>query len=578
MNLHDINSSVVIFSILGGIATFISLAFYLVDRKKSWKGCKGKRIPQGRLIPKEFQFNDYYIRTDIDKVILEWAKNPEKHLLLIGPSGVGKSRAIVEFFKIRGKNEKVFVLAETDIREKQAPFFTRNGYVVLDDAHLFQHYSLSKVLEETRFKIIATIPDDKTHHFSESFSLFKWEHIKLEKWTKDRGEELAKQLKKESNMPHFNGTPLSVIAPTAHMKRLFDRAEYKQRIALTTLKMAKECLGCFVDVQLIIELASDTISPRDVETVLDRWCLKKNSQVFLRDVFDECIPVKFGLEDCERIFDRLSKIKNGHLDKYYFYLGISFFRYEAKDRAISCWDKSTDINPDDNVAWILKGRLLFDLGRVEEALEAYNISLKLNHNESVVWALKGYVLFDLGRVEEALEAAEMSLKLNPDDSNAWSVKGLVLVERGRVEEALEAVEMSLKLNPDDSNAWSVKGRALVDLGRVEEALEAYSTSLKLNPKNSNAWGLKGCILSDEKKFKEALEAVEMSLKLNPHSSDAWWLKGIVLTNLEKFEEALEAVEMSLKLNPHSSDAWWLKGNVLAILSLSEEALSLSEEA
>ncbi len=74
--------------------------------------------------------------------------------------------------------------------------------------------------------------------------------------------------------------------------------------------------------------------------------------------------------------------------------------------------------------------------------------------------MKGDVLVDLERYEEALSAYEKAIQLDPHYSSAFKGKGNALYELKRYKEALTAYDRSIQLNPKDAETFIRKGETL----------------------------------------------------------------------------------------------------------------------
>ena len=108
------------------------------------------------------------------------------------------------------------------------------------------------------------------------------------------------------------------------------------------------------------------------------------------------------------------------------------------EKAIGCYDKALEINPNDAEAWNNKGYVLDELGRYEEAIECYDKALDINQNFAEAWNNIGVVLCSLGKYEEAIECYDKALKINPNNAKAWNNKGNALNKLGRYKEAVES--------------------------------------------------------------------------------------------------------------------------------------------
>ena len=85
--------------------------------------------------------------------------------------------------------------------------------------------------------------------------------------------------------------------------------------------------------------------------------------------------------------------------------------------------------------------------------------------------LKGRALFRLGRLDEALAAFDQA----PDDPSAWVGSAEVLIAKGDFEKALASAEAALGFGPRHPGAWTAKGVSHAKIGRPRGAsLSAWS--------------------------------------------------------------------------------------------------------
>ncbi len=127
--------------------------------------------------------------------------------------------------------------------------------------------------------------------------------------------------------------------------------------------------------------------------------------------------------------------------------------------------------PNLNIVWRQKGRVLTQLGRWEEALADFDRALALDASDAYDWHSKAYTLFQLGRYDEALFAIDEAIARNPSPPIVGT-KGQIYHRLGRNTEALEWLDRALTEDPDDREHWADKALALHALGRDDEARQA----------------------------------------------------------------------------------------------------------
>ncbi len=162
----------------------------------------------------------------------------------------------------------------------------------------------------------------------------------------------------------------------------------------------------------------------------------------------------------------------------------------------------------------------------------------------------GKLMFDMGRFEEALAAFEAATALAPADADAWCSRAGALRELGRLQESLEAAQRALALRPDFPEAAINLGNALLKLDRMEEALDAYRRAADARPGFAQAKCGEALALRNLGRFDEALEAFEAAEALGSREAVAG--KGCLLLTLGDFERGWEGYE-----------ARWLQGKSLA---------------
>ena len=77
-----------------------------------------------------------------------------------------------------------------------------------------------------------------------------------------------------------------------------------------------------------------------------------------------------------------------------------------EDEIIRCMDSIIQMDllyKTQVLAWINKGKALYELGRPEEAIECFDKAIELDPKKASAWYNKGTALTSLGRPEEAIE-------------------------------------------------------------------------------------------------------------------------------------------------------------------------------
>jgi Flp pilus assembly protein TadD, contains TPR repeats len=273
--------------------------------------------------------------------------------------------------------------------------------------------------------------------------------------------------------------------------------------------------------------------------------------------------------------------------------GWEFRNKQEYDKAIECYDKAIELNPEDEGAWLWKGNVLGKLQNYEESLACYDKILELNPKNEYAWRWKGAILAQLQRYEESLMFYDKVIELNPQYVTAWILKGNALIELQRYEESLTCYDKVLELNPEDAIAWNNKGYILIELHSYEKATDALEESVSIEPFNLSPKFLLLFLYRDKlDKMERAVELFdsidekEINQNENKIYACCFYLnktlfelykqnKGIATDYLL---QAFEVLEKENKLSSMSNDHWWITfGSVVVKLGYGTWLLAILED-
>lgn len=141
------------------------------------------------------------------------------------------------------------------------------------------------------------------------------------------------------------------------------------------------------------------------------------------------------------------------------YLGMAnalkqLHRYEPALEAI---EQALQLQENLPAAWLLKGQILADLQKYNEAITAYDRAVQLNsHEQQRVWPHQAYVYIRLNQYAEALACLDQALALNPDDGYLYYLKADYYASQQQVDPALQHLQQAIQLQP------SLRERAQTD--------------------------------------------------------------------------------------------------------------------
>lgn len=167
---------------------------------------------------------------------------------------------------------------------------------------------------------------------------------------------------------------------------------------------------------------------------------------------------------------------------------IAYYRVPELDKALELVDGLIRERPEDPYFHELKGQMLFENGRVGEAVAPYRQAVRFRPDSALLRFGLARALIEQGQtadLEEAVALLEEAVRIEPRNAGAWRFLGIAEGRRGREGPASMALaEQAVLLgNGDDARLYIRRARELVppgdpswyrlqDLERVADEIEA----------------------------------------------------------------------------------------------------------
>ncbi len=136
-----------------------------------------------------------------------------------------------------------------------------------------------------------------------------------------------------------------------------------------------------------------------------------------------------------------------------------------------------------------------------------------------LWTMKGEILSDMERFDEAIHAYDKILELNPDSPEVWANKSLAFLAMEHPEDSLHAANKAVECGLDESGVQLTKVGSLLQLERYDEAMGVIESLLRENPKDAYVLDLRAETFSGMGKHDEAIVQLEELSDLDPWSVD-----------------------------------------------------------
>jgi len=153
--------------------------------------------------------------------------------------------------------------------------------------------------------------------------------------------------------------------------------------------------------------------------------------------------------------------------------------------ALDCTKRALDNEPDCALALTIDGFVHTNLlKRLDIGQERYEHALEVNPNESLAWLLKGTLHAFKGEGQLAVEGTERALVLSPLDPLRYFYESLAATaahSAGLYERAIQLAERSLRTNRVHPSTFRALAIAQSQLGRIDDARKTVKQLLQIQP-------------------------------------------------------------------------------------------------
>ena len=193
---------------------------------------------------------------------------------------------------------------------------------------------------------------------------------------------------------------------------------------------------------------------------------------------------------------------------------IHTLNFKGKDNeALIFCDKILKFDPHNNIILHLKGNILSDAGKYDEALKCFDMVFSQNNKE--LCYSRAYCFYKLKKYDEAMKFLDMALEIDPEYIDAIYCRGNVLFARGKYDASLNCYDKAFKNDCKKCAAiLNNEGFTLANQGNFEEALKFFDKILSYDEKNTEAWCNRGYTFYLQDKWDESLDSYGESLKID----------------------------------------------------------------
>ncbi len=199
-------------------------------------------------------------------------------------------------------------------------------------------------------------------------------------------------------------------------------------------------------------------------------------------------------------------------------------------------ERALAIDPNNFLAWTLRGELLALDRQYQPALESYNRAIEIRPNWSVAFLDRGSLHQEQGRLAEALADIDHSLELAPGAAINHLLRSILRYQMGDRDGSLRDADQALRYAPH----WMlVFPEIFLDnlKGHLNWALEYYWRALQRMPKAYQAYQGRADVCRVHGRYEWAIADYERAIRLAPRQAELYLNRGQAYQQMGQPERA-----------------------------------------
>ena len=237
------------------------------------------------------------------------------------------------------------------------------------------------------------------------------------------------------------------------------------------------------------------------------------------------------------------------------------------------FDRIIKLNPQDAVAYYLRGRAHLILGNPENAVlnldESYSLGLKVGEvraDRAYAHLKNGDPEFASGEMKETLDDAPQNPLFN-------AYLGEIYMAQGAYAEALNLLENANVLDPDLGLAYLIRGKLYMSWGLQESAEEVFDSSVGLDLPTAQDYVDRGEIRAFFGEYDLAFSDFNEAIRINPNQAKFYNARAKAYATMSDFEAALADFNTGIGIGPPTSEFFINRGIVYHLLGDSDSSLA-----
>lgn len=291
------------------------------------------------------------------------------------------------------------------------------------------------------------------------------------------------------------------------------------------------------------------------------------------------------LKQPDKAFEEIEKLANKYPmnARYRLLMGDLHLENEETEKALTCYQKAHEIDPDDP-RYIVSMANYYDQTGDKEAAEQEIRDALVNEKldvETKVGILSRYVQ-RLQQIQQGIENAnslfQTLLDQHPEDTELKLMYGSLLMAQQKEEEAKFQFQLVTEMEPSNEGAWQQLLNISLKGEDIPEVIRICTRCKELFPEAPEYYFYLGIGYYMQEKYQESLDTYYAGLKIIPEGngvvkSNFYGQIGDLYYQMEKMDEAYKAYDEALKYNENNAP---VLNNYSYFLTLDKKDLKKAE--
>jgi tetratricopeptide (TPR) repeat protein len=242
---------------------------------------------------------------------------------------------------------------------------------------------------------------------------------------------------------------------------------------------------------------------------------------------------ELALEDCDALIEMKPDLGLG-----YGVRGRILQMQGEFSEAIEACTRAIDLGMETSSVLLARGLAYAATDQPELALSDCNAAIALDPDNPLAYQLRGMLSMQRGELDTAMEALMKARDIAPEWAGPREQLALLHRITENPQAAVEEQSILVAQQPKSPEHYVNRAFAYTQLGSYEDAKRDYDRACELDPENEDILYLRGCFLMDRQEAEAALRDFEHVLAIADDHDDARFRRAAILLQLKRHTEAL----------------------------------------